>query len=270
MENCWKTCTSDFFKKMKSGPVRRMREKSKNRKVAPRAKSRKTRKTRKVEKSKRIAFLLFYFLYFLHFSCFSTFLFFYFSHFSYFSIFLAKNEGKKCEDCKNHCFSTFWLFSFFSFFFFSYFSQPKTCTDKKIPNVTSNWLSLFAGFWSINLEIWQSNLHMYSQEDECVWIVSIPERTSCYIVIAMRPSGMDFSTSQIMAEVTQVRLTMAEHEPRNKPPAIWMLENWMILEAIYPGKQKTGMSRLNVASLGLREDSPPQGFPSDHRTWRRQ
>ena len=52
---------------------------------------------------------------------------------------------------------------------------------------------------------------MYSQEDD--------------IVIAMRPSGMDFSISQIVAEVTQVRLTMAEHEPRKN---IQQSECWKI------------------------------------------
>ena len=165
MENCWKTCKSDFFKKMKSGPVRRMRERSKNRKntKSRKVEKRKTSKSvfsrkfeksksgsvreksknttsRKVEKDRFSTFLLFVF--------FALFLFFYFSIFLLFSRFLffyfscEKRRQKmwRLQKPLFFYFLTFWLFSSFSVFFFSYFSQPKTCTDKKIPNVTSNWL----------------------------------------------------------------------------------------------------------------------------------
>ena len=180
MENCWKTCTSDFFKKMKSGPVRRMRERSKNRKntksrkvekrktsksvfsrkveksksgsVREKSKNAKNTKSRKVEKDRFSTFLLFVF--------FALFLFFYFSIFLLFSLFLffyfscEKRRQKmwRLQKPLFFYFLIFWLFSFFSFFFFSFFSQPKTCTDKKIPNVTSNWLSDHGACLGANLQ----------------------------------------------------------------------------------------------------------------------
>ena len=97
--------------------------------MAPCAKSRKTRKTRKVA-----LFLFFYFSIFLLFSLFLFFLFFYFS--------CEKRMAKNVKIAKTIVFLLFDFLTFLVFlvFLFSYFSQPKTCTDKKIPNVTSNWL----------------------------------------------------------------------------------------------------------------------------------
>ena len=186
MENCWKTCTSDFFKKMKSGPVRRMRERSKNRKntksrkvekrktsksvfsrkveksksgsVREKSKNAKNTKSRKVEKDRFSTFLLFVF--------FALFLFFYFSIFLLFSLFLffyfscEKRRQKmwRLQKPLFFYFLIFWLFSFFSFFFFSFFSQPKTCTDKKIPNVTSNWLRPLGRPWSCSPPVCRSQV----------------------------------------------------------------------------------------------------------------
>ena len=128
-----KTSKSVFSRKVEKSKSGSVREKSKNAKNT---------KSRKVEKDRFSTFLLFVF--------FALFLFFYFSIFLLFSLFLffyfscEKRRQKmwRLQKPLFFYFLTFWLFSFFSFFFFfSYFSQPKTCTDKKIPNVTSNWLS---------------------------------------------------------------------------------------------------------------------------------
>lgn len=142
-----KTPHAKHRKTQKTGKLEK--SKSKNRKAAPCAKRRKTRKTRKNTKrltSKKVEQGFFLLLSYIvtcwsHFSRVSTLHFFLFARFSFF---LRKTKAKdsKSRKPKTNSVSTVWFWIFLScFLVFLFFSPPKMCTDKKIPNVTSNSLS---------------------------------------------------------------------------------------------------------------------------------
>lgn len=103
---------------------RRTIEKSKNGPVREKSK---TAKNKQIEKDRVSTFWYFFVVFDV-----------FFSHFYRFSICLRKTKGKKAQNIVFLLFG-FLMFLVFLGFLFD-FSRPKTCTDKKIPNVTSNRL----------------------------------------------------------------------------------------------------------------------------------
>ena len=103
---------------------RRTIEKSKNGPVREKSK---TAKNKQIEKDRVSTFWYFFVVFDV-----------FFSHFYRFSICLRKTKGKKTQNIVFLLFG-FLMFLVFLGFLFD-FSRPKTCTDKKIPNVTSNRL----------------------------------------------------------------------------------------------------------------------------------
>lgn len=103
---------------------RRTIEKSKNGPVREKSK---TAKNKQIEKDRVSTFWYFFVVFDV----------FFFSLLSFFYLF-AKNERQKTQNIVFLLFG-FLMFLVFLGFLFD-FSRPKTCTDKKIPNVTSNRL----------------------------------------------------------------------------------------------------------------------------------